>query len=228
MGTSYTKSFLSERYIILLTEYTRLLSEQNSFPKGSIQRKVIKGHEYNYLQYRDGVTVRTDYVSESNLSDLKLTIEKRHINERLIKEIKEEMKQIYKVGGVPSHLLNTFVAYEPVKDLDYDAYTQYMSHISHEYKRLGALDFNEKYNHATGKGIYGRYLKGFLNHINNTNDEKYRKSFSLVLDPFTYHMYFDFNQKDVLESSLKQSIPAFLQQGILITDIQEAVIGSSN
>lgn len=228
MNTLDTKNLLLERYKILLSEYMRLLSEQKTLPKGSIRKKAIKGHEYSYLQYRDGDTIRTDYISENNLTSMTLTIEKRHNNEIILKDIKEEMKQIYKAGGIPPHLLNTFVAYEPIKNIDYNEYTRYISHIAHEYKRLGTSGFNEKYVYTKDRGINGRYLKGFLNYINGKDEEKYRKSFSLVLDPFTYQMYFNFNQKEVLETSLKQAIPAFLQQGLLITDVQEAVIGPSN
>lgn len=39
-------------------------------------------------------------------------------------------------------------------------------------------------------------------------------------------MYFTYGKKDILEYRLKEAIPEFLMQGLLITDVQEAVGGT--
>jgi hypothetical protein len=40
-------------------------------------------------------------------------------------------------------------------------------------------------------------------------------------------MYFKYGDKEALAEELKHAIPAFLNRGLLITNIQEAVNGSS-
>ena len=41
-------------------------------------------------------------------------------------------------------------------------------------------------------------------------------------------MYFKYNDKSSLDEELKRAIPAFLNQGLLVTTIQEAVNGTSD
>ena len=76
---------------VLLEEYMRALrierllnSEIAELPKGSIQKKKIKGREYFYLQYR---------------SELTKKLEKRKENISALKEIQKTKAQIEKALG---------------------------------------------------------------------------------------------------------------------------------
>ena len=46
------------------------------------------------------------------------------------------------------------------------------------------------------------------------------------LDPYTYLMYFKYENMDVLMRDVQKVIPAFLNRDLLITNIQEAVGGT--
>ena len=116
--------------------------------------------------------------------------------------------------------------YKPVKNVDYKDYKIYMSHLAHEIKRLGEDEFVFEYQGVKESGIRGRYLRGLLNYLTKNDSSKpYGKS-NIVLDPLTYQMYFTYGKKDILEYRLKEAIPEFLMQGLLITDVQEAVGGT--
>ena len=146
--------------------------------------------------------------------------------EKRIKEINEEIGQIIKALGADIHDIPGFMDYKPVKNVDYKDYTIYMSHLAHEIKRLGEDEFVFEYQGVKESGIRGRYLRGLLNYLTKNDSSKpYGKS-NIVLDPLTYQMYFTYGKKDILEYRLKEAIPEFLMQGLLITDVQEAVGGT--
>lgn len=87
----------------LLEEYERLNRIKKSYedkilelPKGSIVKKCINGHEYNYLVYRDGTTSpKTKYLNSfEDLDLLKKQIEQRRSLEKAIREINKDFKII--------------------------------------------------------------------------------------------------------------------------------------
>lgn len=71
-------------------------------------------------------------------------------------------------------------------------------------------------------------IKALVNYLTKNENTKAYNSANIVLDPLTYQMYFTYGEKDILESRIEKAIPEFLMQGLLITDIQEAVGGSSS
>ena len=91
---------------ILLEEYDRsarmvrtLDAELASLPRGSIQEKVIKGHVYHYLQYREGSHVRSVYVPKADVEALREQLESRSRCIRVKKEEERTMRQIERALG---------------------------------------------------------------------------------------------------------------------------------
>ena len=60
--------------------------ELEKLPKGSIVIKKIKGRPYNYLQFRDGDKVKSEYINESKVEKVKKYLERR-------KELKKSIKR---------------------------------------------------------------------------------------------------------------------------------------
>ena len=74
-------------------------------PRGSLRIKVIKGREYFYLKYRDGLKTKTDYIGKlpdnaDAIENLKLNIEKRKRFEKNIKTVSEEIKYLERALNV--------------------------------------------------------------------------------------------------------------------------------
>ena len=197
-------------------EMKKLKEEIELYPRGSLRKRLINGRTYYYLQYRDGEHIKSDYIAPDRVKGLKIQIEER-------KKKEESMKMMKKRLISYANLLGIHRTYRPVKDVDYDEYTLFMSKVAHEYKLLGRDGFMVKYDVSKYRGINKRYLSGFIDYINGIERENNRKTNDLVLDPYTYLMYYKYGQKDALEESLKNAIPAFLARGLLITEVQEAV-----
>ena len=91
---------------VLVEEYMRALrierlvrSELEELPKGSIQKKKIKGKEYFYLQYRRGNSIKSEYIKARDLHDLEKRIEKRKEHIHTLKQIQKTKAQIEKALG---------------------------------------------------------------------------------------------------------------------------------
>lgn len=86
---------------ILLEEYDRsarminaLDAELASLPRGSIREKLIKGHIYYYLQYREGSRVRSVYIPKAEVSTLREQLESRA---RCIRERREQERTMHQI-----------------------------------------------------------------------------------------------------------------------------------
>lgn len=189
------------------------------YPRGYLRRRLINNGEYYYLQYREGKQVRSIYVSPDKISDLRFEIEERNILKKKADELERRIKKYEKI-------LNIHSSYRPVNNVDYEDYTLFMSTVAHDYKSLEFDAFIEKYDVSKYRGINKRYLAGFYDYINGIDRPNTRKTNDLVLDPYTYLMYFKYGEKETLEEELKKAIPAFLSRGLLITSVQEAVSGA--
>ena len=184
--------------------------------KGSLRRRMIKGREYYYLQYREEGHVRSDYIALDKVEGIRLEIAERKRIEAQIKQLQERLDRYAKLIGIHR-------SYRPVRNVNYDDYTLFMSSVAHDYKTLGIDNFIAKYDVSKYRGINKRYLAGFLDYISGIERNNMRRTNDLVLDPYTYLMYYKYGDKDALNKELKRAIPAFLNRGLLITDIQEAV-----
>lgn len=206
-------------YITIDKELIKQRKRLEGYPKGTLRRRTIKGGEYYYLQYRDGKHVRSQYVRAAEVADLIDMIEERRVLEKRIKEMQSRLEHYARILGIHR-------SYRPVKDVDYKDYTLFMSTVAHDYKTLELESFIEKYDVSKYRGINKRYIDGFLDYISGIDRGITRKTNDLVLDPYTYLMYFKYGNKDVLKQEVQKAIPAFLNKGLLITNVQEAVCGT--
>jgi hypothetical protein len=90
----------------LLDEYMRCernldaqIAEINRLGKGYLSRKNIQGREYYYLQWKEDGKVKSKYVAESEVPELKHNIENRRRWEKSVSNLKRSMKQIEKALG---------------------------------------------------------------------------------------------------------------------------------
>lgn len=88
------ETIITEKYASLCKEEQDYLREQLSLPVGYLQKKIIKGKEYYYLQYRVGKTVKTDYVRKSELELTEQAIERRKELEISLENIKAQKQAI--------------------------------------------------------------------------------------------------------------------------------------
>ena len=91
---------------VLIEEYDRSRrmaicyeEEIASLPKGYIREKIIKGHTYYYLQYREGTRVRSKYIPKSELDDLRDKLKRREEYVEARKARLKEMRQIERALG---------------------------------------------------------------------------------------------------------------------------------
>lgn len=212
----------------LQVEYNQLNNELSSiheelmrYPKGNLRKRIINGKEYYYLQYREGKHVKSRYIKSNEISMIRLELDTR-------KDLENKARSLETRISMYAKLLGVHRSYRPVKNIDYEEYTLFMSTVAHDHKTMNQYEFLKKYDVTKYRGIKKRYLSGYLDYINGIERPNTRKTNDLVLDPYTYLMYFKYGQKDILDEEIKRAIPAFLSKGLLITNVQEAVNGTSS
>ena len=77
-----------KRIEYMLAKYQQ---EQDRLPKGSISEKVVGNRVYYYLKYREGKKVVSQYISKSQIGEIREQIEKRKHIEAMIKSLQEEL-----------------------------------------------------------------------------------------------------------------------------------------
>lgn len=83
-----------ERIEYMLMKYRE---EYDRLPKGSISEKKAGDKTYYYLKYRDGKKVVSQYISKSQIDEIRAQIEKRKHIEAMIKSLQEELAIANKV-----------------------------------------------------------------------------------------------------------------------------------
>jgi len=212
-------SVCHDEYVSIQKDLSTIQIEIAACPQGSLRKREIKGRYYYYLQHREGKQVKSLYVTADEAPQIQIEIEHRKDLEQQAKDLRARLSRYAKLLGVHN-------SYRPIKNVDYEDYTLFMSSVAHDYKRLDFETFIEKYDVSKYRGINKRYLAGFLDYINGIESQSFRKTNDLVLDPYTYQMYYKYGNKEVLQEELKRAIPAFLKRGLLITSVQEAVNGA--
>ncbi|HPL53655.1 MAG TPA: hypothetical protein PLW11_05865 [Bacillota bacterium] len=93
------KDIINEEYQRLIEMEKAYMNIIQSLPKGTIITKRIKGQLYPYLCYRDGLKVRTVYLKQegAKLEILKEQITQRRQYERILKEIRKDLKITRKI-----------------------------------------------------------------------------------------------------------------------------------
>ncbi|MEW6623785.1 MAG: hypothetical protein AB1420_11790 [Bacillota bacterium] len=82
-----------ERQNRILQLYERKVE---GLPKGNIAFKKINGRQYAYLQYREGRKVNSQYIPNNDLPGLAAKVKERKKYEKMIEDIKKEIKFIQK------------------------------------------------------------------------------------------------------------------------------------
>ena len=97
---SVIKNVLKEEESRLLHLELIYLKKIAAFPRGSIQKKRIYNHDYHYLVYRN-LNERKQILKlikdDNSLNELKSQIEERKHFEKLLKDLKLELKLVRKV-----------------------------------------------------------------------------------------------------------------------------------
>lgn len=212
------KSLYTE-YVKQEKDFSELQEKLKHFHKGNLRKRTIGGKDYYYLQYREDKHIRSIYIHADEVDTITLEISQRKELEKAAKDAERRLKDYAAILGIHR-------TYRPVRNVDYEQYTLFMSTVAHDYKKLAREQFTEKYRTSKYRGINKRYLLGFYDYVNGIERGNTRRTSNLVLDPYTYLMYFKYGHKEILEEEIKRAIPAFLNQGLLITNIQEAVNGT--
>ena len=90
----FIKAMLNEELqnsVQIRKDYERALQE---LPKGSLVRKLIGGHEYFYLAFRDGGKVRFDYMGKLDKDEVSKYEEAKKYRARYRKQLSEVNRQI--------------------------------------------------------------------------------------------------------------------------------------
>lgn len=75
-------------------------SKQSKLPRGSIHEKIINGRKYYYLKFRDDTGHRVDqYVKGDEVEGIKNQIQKSKEIEKIIKELRADIKLAKRVLG---------------------------------------------------------------------------------------------------------------------------------
>ena len=83
-----------KRIEYMLTKYKE---EIDRLPKGSLSEKAVGERAYYYLKYRDGKKVVSQYISKSQIDEIRQQLEKRKHIEAMIKSLQEELAIANKV-----------------------------------------------------------------------------------------------------------------------------------
>lgn len=97
------KNALEEEYQRSLRVTAALEREVAALPKGSIRKRTISGHEYYYLQWREGPRVKSRYVKRDEVEELQRQLDLRKSHVEALKEQKESRRLIERaLGGSPA------------------------------------------------------------------------------------------------------------------------------
>ena len=99
---------LIQQYKDLCKERSLLEDEIRNLPVGSIQQKKIKNGTYYYRQFREGGTVKTEFIPNVELEEIQNKINRRKDIEKRLKEIKEEIGQVIRGLGSDIYTIEGF------------------------------------------------------------------------------------------------------------------------
>jgi hypothetical protein len=85
---------LKEEYDRLLRMRSAMNAEYDALPKGSISKKIIRGCDCYYLQYREGEKIISKYIKKAELAEVSEKIERRRSLKRSLRDIDVELKKI--------------------------------------------------------------------------------------------------------------------------------------
>lgn len=96
---SVLEDLLKEEYERSLRVSAAMERELTELPRGSVQRKVINGYQYYYLQFREGDKIKSNYIGNDEVDDIREKVKRRKSLEQSLKEQEKNRKQIEKALG---------------------------------------------------------------------------------------------------------------------------------
>ncbi len=98
---SLLKEIITEEFHRNLLMQRQYEVEIKKLPKGTIVIKKVGNNEYAYLKYRNGRKTITDYIGrdQDEIRELKKQIQKRRHFERMLSELKKEVRFVEKITG---------------------------------------------------------------------------------------------------------------------------------
>ena len=96
---SVLEDVLREEYERSLRLSRQMSDELKTLPKGCIRVRIVRGHEYYYLNYRVEDKVRSDYIPASNICEMRKMIARRKKLKQALKEQESSRKQIERALG---------------------------------------------------------------------------------------------------------------------------------
>lgn len=87
--------------MVLLEEYERLLriiegieAELKDLPKGYVSKKIIRGKESFYLQWRDGEKIKSKYLSADSIESVMQAVARRQELQKNLRRHQEDKKRL--------------------------------------------------------------------------------------------------------------------------------------
>ena len=115
---------------------------------------------------------------------------------------------------------------KPKRFVNYKKLTLFMSHLAHEFKRMGTEEFIKKYKNFKCHGVYKKYLDGYIEYHTNKSKgitiECTEHPKTVVVDPVVHVLYFKNKDYNIINELLPNAVPELLKRGILLTEVQEA------
>ena len=90
---------LKEEYSRSLRFQSSILKELSTLPKGYISVKKINGKERYYLQVREGIRVKSKYISSTQINELRNQIERRNELQNDLKDVISDLNRLKKALG---------------------------------------------------------------------------------------------------------------------------------
>ena len=97
---------------LLTAERDRLMAKENelqadllSFPQGYLSHKAIRGHDYFYLQHREGAKVRSQLIKQNSLAETLAAMRRKKLVKEELRTVRAERKHIERVLAREKRLL---------------------------------------------------------------------------------------------------------------------------
>lgn len=101
---SVLEGVLEEEYARSVRLCRHIEAELSTLPKGSVRVRQIRGHEYYYLNYREGDVVKSDYIPVREVESVRARVARRKELAAALKEQRRSCKQIERALGRKPHV----------------------------------------------------------------------------------------------------------------------------
>lgn len=91
------KGILKDSLDYYLDLDVRLKARLKELPRGSILKRRIGRHDYFYLKFREGLSVRSRYLGKKKPVDIEEAIGERHLLKQQLKEVAQNIKMLARI-----------------------------------------------------------------------------------------------------------------------------------